>query len=670
MGMVDRLLFLMFFGALPIALPCVGAAEELLRPRTHLDLEDPTFELGREVIGAEVAWLNRAALNRDFPDLRPLSDEKVKAWLLENVSYVGSQQTRLDGLRNSPIPTGERKKPIFRPPGYSRSGVFEVSDPNQKSRLIGLIDVKGLGHGAESGYAVDDQIKDWNSEKETVEKIRIRDHSDGLMSLGEAIAEASRQQAAQLLFDLNGLALETVETYAVIRWPFEILKDNEAIPAGACVRQVHRGRLSGLNVPVGLYVDDFGVFQRTHQQTAVDFGGVVLTSLDAGSLAEVGEVSNPQMTKAWRFGHEVAKAYTRSVDPDKQAVVRHLDEMLGELQKKVEQSEVAEKKAVEREGLRQFVRFLDRKFARFEDVEKFYLHRQRDITDEVARLELALQSDDFKVRMSAARDMVGNHHLQIYPLIEKALADKQYGVRVAAVHALSGRNDGYSLKLIKRALEDASSAVRWKAAEALGGRQDAESLPVIEKILMDPRVEMRSKAARALKGRPESSVVGLIAKSLDDEHLDVVTAAATALVGRPEPEVLPLIEKALATQDRPVVFAAIEALRGRDDALPVIQKLIEVSTGDVQWRAVSALAARRDTASFDLLRQIFSSTDLNLKQEALFALAGREDIESKKIMAGFLKRFSTGTVSSGKRLGRKEYQLFKSCAELMRAEGQ
>lgn len=55
-------LFILVGGA-----PSLAFADEVFRPQSHSDLSDPTFELAREVIGAEVAWVNRAAIDRDFP---------------------------------------------------------------------------------------------------------------------------------------------------------------------------------------------------------------------------------------------------------------------------------------------------------------------------------------------------------------------------------------------------------------------------------------------------------------------------------------------------------------------------------------------------------------------------------------------------------------------------
>lgn len=336
-------MFLIYWAIL--FLSSLGHSAELLRPQKPVDyFSDLTTEQGIPVLGAQVAWFDGPLIRHDFPEIAHYSDDEIKLWILQNFAFMGSNQKRLDGIRNSSIPTDFNKgtKSLYRPDRWIRSAVVEAFD--QKGHALGLVDIKGIGHGARSmdntshtfSFNIDNQVKAFEAlmaDKPfdlSLNELRALGHSDGLMSLGEAIAELVKQQAAQRLFDHHDHPLETVETYAILSLPVNILRPHDDVPAALYLRQAHIGRSQFLPVPSHIYTDLEGLRQSSWSLTAVDFGGVEITSplvegrfgpADSSAVKKGG-----QWQKPWVWGHEVAKSF---VHGDKTAIYRHLEEMLG-----------------------------------------------------------------------------------------------------------------------------------------------------------------------------------------------------------------------------------------------------------------------------------------------------------------------------------------------------
>ncbi len=294
-------------------------------------LEDESYF----VPNCKLAFVNYDALRRDFPELQKMSNEQVDIWVLENFAYVSSDQLKLNGIRQTEIIVDRTKiKKSYRRNADGRAAVLSA---NLAERSLGLIDLKGFGHleRTSKGSHVSHQIALYEkviSSQEGLDNLRTQGHNDGLMSFGEAIAELTRQTAAQMLFDLYNLEhhthYETVETYFIISYPFEILKKgDEKIPAAIYGRQAH-WRGNDLDIPASIYSDDFGQFQGTRFKASVDFGGVIVEDkrLQASfSVRDGGVKQNPQDSKPWAWGHEVAQAFKNG---DLQAVYRHLKEMV------------------------------------------------------------------------------------------------------------------------------------------------------------------------------------------------------------------------------------------------------------------------------------------------------------------------------------------------------
>ncbi len=322
-------------------------------PRTPAQLvQVGSEEIMLHVRGAQVAWMNRAALDRDFPELKVLADADLEKWILQNCSLVSFDQIRLNGIRNSSIPLDlSREKIGYRAIGGGRASTVQVS---MGQLALGLIDLKGIGVNTQiSDDSIENQIERYHEAggaEDALSELRVLSHSDGLMSLGEAIAEVVRSEALQKSFELEsstccGPSFETVESYFIISFPFDVLKEgNKADRAALVGRQAHLGR-SGASqqIPNSYYVDFFGGKQGDLFGAAIDMGGVFPThpvfedrflseeqrmSLEKPILsrADLARLFNPQKSKEWVYSHETAVSFVNGYP---RAVYDHMGQMLG-----------------------------------------------------------------------------------------------------------------------------------------------------------------------------------------------------------------------------------------------------------------------------------------------------------------------------------------------------
>lgn len=617
-------------------------ANEVLRPQSFHDIgSDTTVEEAVRVEGAIVAWADLKAIRRDFPALRKRSDDQIKEWLLDNFAYMGSEQSKLDGIRNTKIPLDPKsKKRAFRPYGWDRSAVLEAHGPD--GQVIGLVDIKGFGHGARTISKVESQVREYEWSKNTpayLNKLRTRYHSDGLMSFGEGIAETYRQQGVQRLFEMSGLNLETVESYAIIMLPFDILKENGAkIPAALYIRQAHSGRESGSIVPANIYIDRAGGMQKTSRGSAVDFGGVMISDarLRSNFMTSDGG-KDSRKANAWKSAHQTAKEFAMKKTPN--LIQKHLDAILAPIQSAYETS--ATKRAYDRFSFARtdFINALAAKGLSSSEIEPLYkdwLHRQPFYNQNI---ENGLKTDDIDMKVEWIKTLHGRDDAESLAILERA---KSYLGSLGA-YALHGRTDTRSLDLIRRLLKSPEPSMRRYAAEALKGRKDEASLRMIAKLIKNPEENALVKRASfdALRGRPDKKSLALIQELLSSHDLAIRQATAEALVGRTDHASLPIIEALLNDPDLAVRRSAAAALEGRNDnlSLSVAERLILNPEEDaiVQRHAIKALDRRTDRKSLKIIGTLLESQDASVRMHAIKALAGRTDDASLELISKALK---------------------------------
>ncbi|HLE01500.1 MAG TPA: hypothetical protein VJB59_14650 [Bdellovibrionota bacterium] len=520
-----------------------GYADEYYRPERYADL--PSGTIGDKMVrvkGAKVAWADFAALRRDFPDLRPLTDTQISTWILDRFGYISEAQLELNDVRQTPIPVEKGKTKFgMRPVTYDRAAVEETGFKNG-----GLIDLKGAGHRKGSPSLLK-QIADFKAAAgnwDEINKIHIRNHTDGLMSLGEAIAEVTRQNAAQKLFDLHhatgGKRLQTVESYFIISLPFEILKGHGTkVPAALYGRQANAGRPNGLKVPDKIYIDSEGAKQASEMGAAVDFGGVQIKDprladrfgmLDSSSFGA-------QYSKPWAYGHDTARAfYYRN---DTFAIYRHLeDDMLKPILEEWRTLPVAR------------------------ELERFCVPVPRDQGPApkpfLAKLDEALGAADPELRLSAVRTLKlrnGPGDLATLKLLQKALSDGTPEVVKESVEAISYHRHPGALEVMDWIFEHRYSEpfTRFRddtgryLGSGLAKRKGPESIPLLKKLLSSGSAPYYKNAALALRDLPATpEAFRLWEDMLSHPADDVRFYSAFALAQRNDTRALGILRRLLA----------------------------------------------------------------------------------------------------------------------------
>ncbi len=172
---------------------------------------------------ARIVMADYPLLRLDFPELRNLSSEEIDDWLIKNTAVMSKTQASQE-IVNTKINSWATKS-AYRPPEYGRALVIPVSKPYAPlaTEEIGLIDAKGVG-------AVNPAL---------------RDHGDGLATLGECIREFVYEKMVNKVFDHSKSGIKTVGTYAVIDAGFDLRHtDKSTSPAGIVLRQAHERYVS------------------------------------------------------------------------------------------------------------------------------------------------------------------------------------------------------------------------------------------------------------------------------------------------------------------------------------------------------------------------------------------------------------------------------------------
>lgn len=336
--LVYRKLILVFLGSV---FGLSVFAHEVQRPERPSELilgtsTDPAVYMR----GSQVVLLMDGALRRDRPEFSGISRKNLKRIALK-YSLLSKAQIPLHKIRfGAPVGAAEIDFdvlessgliPLFRQPEYYRAATVALEEFDRF-----MLEIKGVGNPP--SWRVAEQLAEYQraliskDPQAALTALQRKDHSDGLMSLGEALAEAARQHAAQLIFDqynaLHGTNFQTIETYFVIKLPFHILKGNgESIPAALYARQAHWGRRYLSSAPEGTIDAKFRFIQQSFLGGMVDWGGVFIrASQFMDSFLTGGSLTDPQYSKIWGEAHDVA----RQIDAgDSEAAERWFKRLFG-----------------------------------------------------------------------------------------------------------------------------------------------------------------------------------------------------------------------------------------------------------------------------------------------------------------------------------------------------
>jgi hypothetical protein len=226
-------------------------------PRRIEELEEPetAAERALPIAGARVALVDYALVRRDFPALRPAALARrhpelaglgrrrrtaaehrlIDGWLVARAALVSERQAA-GGEVNDPVPTQGRPVRGWRPPRYGRSLVvpaapFTGHGGGRGRREGGLLEVKGAGVAPDAEPS-------------------LAPHSDGLMLLGEALADWAMERMIDAALRHAGSRYRAVPTYAVLDTGFDQrLPEGWSLPTGLQVRRANRRPLGGAELP-------------------------------------------------------------------------------------------------------------------------------------------------------------------------------------------------------------------------------------------------------------------------------------------------------------------------------------------------------------------------------------------------------------------------------------
>ncbi|MBK8201452.1 MAG: hypothetical protein IPK68_03720 [Bdellovibrionales bacterium] len=219
--------------------------------------------------GCRVWWVNYRLMRRDFPALAQTTNGEIQSFL-QNLCLINEKQLALAGFRNSNFQIDTSLSQIVYQTDYHVRGAMI---PTQ----LGLIDGKGMGHGSalwiEKGKGYNELLNRFHEVSETdpagrgseIDRLRDLSHSDGLMSGPEAVAELFSAFGNQEAFRRQGLLFRSVMPYALIRYPFDILRSRgRRYSAVLYLRQLNFNRSHAADPPQGIIRGSY------HQATAYD----------------------------------------------------------------------------------------------------------------------------------------------------------------------------------------------------------------------------------------------------------------------------------------------------------------------------------------------------------------------------------------------------------------
>ncbi len=322
---------------------------------------------------AKVVVANYELLRKDFSHLKHFSNEQWDQWLIKNAGYISTEQQKQTYV-NTQIPANlEQYKMGLRPMAYRRAAIFR-GDNNE------MLDIKGVGTQDAPGPLG-------------------KDHSNGLLSVGEGIREFLYEMVVDKIFQHSQSGFETVGNYAVLSAGFEIKNlDGSSSPAGLLVRQAHKRseyplqmlsdsasiavekiiRLYGLTSAGAhhlKYQFDLMNVQGSSSGAVIDFGGFLsldhfvrpLTPFALGWKPEakfskeylmiyqpdvrlrlspelwgqtVTKKPDPAFDNPWIWSHDLARAYANG-QADQDAVKKHIDTMTSDFFKKLQLNQLS-----------------------------------------------------------------------------------------------------------------------------------------------------------------------------------------------------------------------------------------------------------------------------------------------------------------------------------------
>lgn len=280
-------------------------------------------------------------IKADFPSTKHLSNPEIDEWILKYVGYISDTQADQTYV-NTQIPVTGEERVAHRPPRYGRALVYEMFDPADPTKQVGLIDAKGVG-------AI---------------KPRQKDHGNGIATLGEAIREYVYEKMVNEVMAEEKTGHKTIGSYAVIDPGFDVVhQDGSQSPAGFYLRQAHHrnsseyirgGNELKIQKALAKYgIDAAGNHQGSSSENLLDFGHYVVRDdvsgidpkkslpvqvwgYDKNGGKGTGSWAYSKYDRPWLWSHELADGW-RQGHANRHHVWMHFQNFMEPLRKVLKQ---------------------------------------------------------------------------------------------------------------------------------------------------------------------------------------------------------------------------------------------------------------------------------------------------------------------------------------------
>jgi serine/threonine-protein kinase len=261
-------------------------------------------------------------------------------------------------------------------------------------------------------------------------------------------------------------------------------------------------------------------------------------------------------------------------------------------------------------------------------------------------LLIALESDDWPVRLSIARTLRRFDHDNARDALTALLGDRNKAVRLEALEGLSEHPQTADVSAISPLLRDPDLTVQGKAIETIIAINDPRCLQNLLDVLQDESEYVRRAAVEVLNKVGNTSTIKDLLHALRDKDWWVRVRAADALGTIGGPRVVEATISLLRDEDEFMRRCAVEILNTSKDA-QAFDPLVEALDDDDWWvreRAVDALAALGDLRATPILVKVLEQHP-EAASVVLTALAGLNDPRSAPLLLPLLNHEDESCVS-------------------------
>ena len=291
---------------------------------------------------AKLVWVDYEGMRLDYPQLATWNEAQIDEWILTNFARVSEYQLQLQGIRTTEIPIYEDDVVEWVVPWtYNRAAIAEAKVDGE---VVGLIDLKGPGHTGKE--AVAEQVTTFNhGDEATRNAVQRKDHNNGVVTIGEGIAETTRELATRYAGYIHsattGERVHTSQSRFLIMTPYRVLGD------GGGRHGAIYGRRPVWRTSNPMVDDNLGfAFPTVNSSTKgtqhglfdeiIDFGDVKVewpSVQNQFGMLDPAHGWNTRGSKGWKWAHEtgdaVEKALVDGTEDGRAIFGRHLDDMVG-----------------------------------------------------------------------------------------------------------------------------------------------------------------------------------------------------------------------------------------------------------------------------------------------------------------------------------------------------